>query len=113
MKQIIKSAVIGIVLLLASHNASAAGEWSGIDTISDIYPTATNILVRLNQTSSHINSNGCASSTFYILDPTIDRFKEQYQLLLTALAADKRVRLYSTECLGNFPLIRLIQIFRS
>ena len=113
MKQIIRSAAIGIVLLLASHKASAAGEWSAIDTIKDIYPTATNVLLRLDQVASHVNSNGCTYSHYYIMDPTIDRFKEQYQLLLTALASGKRVRFWSTECHGNYPMVKYIQIFRS
>ena len=112
MKRIIKSAAIGIVLLLASHKALAVGEWSGIETIYQIYSTATNVLVRLDDVALHKNSNNCTHASYYIMDPASERFKEQYQLLLTALASDKRVRLWSTECLGNYPMIKYIQIFR-
>ena len=111
MKRIIKSAAVGIVLLLVSHAASAAGEWSGIDTIDNVYITAADVYVRLDQAASHLNSNGCVNATYYKMDRSLESFKEQYQLLLAAKASGNQVRLWSYECSGNYPLIRLVRIY--
>ena len=114
MKSIIKSFVAAIVFLLASHNASATGYWSEIETVYVIYPTATSVLVRLDaSTTSHPNSNQCEHAHYYIMDNNSPRFKEQYQLLLTSLASDKRVRIWSTECFGSYALLKYVQTFRS
>jgi hypothetical protein len=107
MKYISKAAAaIGLVGMLASVPASAAGGWSQALTISSIEVdyTATGSETYLSFTAVPTTKPGCATSTAYALGNgqagPADAIKAQAALANAAFLAGKQVKIYVSDTLG-------------
>lgn len=99
--------------LCVSLNVTAATTWTEVDTIARIYPTnGNNVLVQPDSSSARIDPEGCSNRTWYVLDATTTRFQQHYQAMLTALAAGKRMRFLLSGCIGNYPKVIQLQLYR-
>lgn len=110
MRYLIKGLFL-VGLMFASSSAWSAGAWTGKQSIDRLYPSTVNAFVRLSSTAAMINPGGCNSNYYFVVDPSLARFKEQYQTLLTAVAAGKVINLYIDGCIGNYPRIRYLMIY--
>ena len=112
MKTMIKKAICTTVILasfLLSVQASAT--WTGQQSLHRVYASSGTISVQTAPSSAHINPGGCAASSNYALDPNGLLFKEKYQMLLTALASNRKVSLDISGCQGSYPKLANVIIF--
>ena len=103
---LIKSVMLSFLLLLSNVGYSAA--WTDYLPVEVVYPYNNGtILVSHNPRISHINPDGCNSSSWYALEADNIGNGNIYKLLLTAIASGKRVRFYLSGCRsGNaYPVI--------
>lgn len=101
-------------VILSASGAASAGVWMTPDTLRVVYPAiGNNIFIAVDTAANRIDPDGCGNPGYVILDATSLRFKEHYQAVLTALAADKKIRFYINGCIGAYPKMTHIQLFRS
>ncbi len=89
-----------------------AGTWTGRVSLHRVYVAASTVYAQTDPSSAHINPDGCKSSSNYAIDPLATLFKERYRLLLTGLASGKSVSLELAGCLGNYPKVTKVIIYR-
>jgi hypothetical protein len=103
--------LISAATLFFSLSANAA--WTGQQSIYQVRTADSAVYLQTYPASAHINPGGCENKNFYRLDPSYPLFDKHYQALLTALAAGKKVSLEIVGCLGAYPKVRAVSIFRN
>jgi hypothetical protein len=111
MRAIIKGFVVSIALF-ASVNVWSASAWTEIGRVSNVHTLSSRAFVQLKDVP-RVNPSGCAASWHYQLDSAHPFFKEQYQSLLTAVAAGVRVKLKVGGCMGHYIKIIEVRIYSS
>lgn len=101
-----------LALITSLFNISAAyAVWTGERDVHRVYSSVSSVYVQTVPQSDLINPDGCVSKLNYVLDPSSAMFDKQYQALLTALAAGRKVSLSISGCLGSYPKIRSVIIY--
>ncbi len=100
-----------VVLFIASADAFAA-TWTGKLTLHRVYTAANTVYVQTSPSSAHINPDGCKAASNYAMDPEATLFNERYQLLLTGLVSEKTVSLELSGCLGSYPKVTKVILYK-
>jgi hypothetical protein len=95
-----------LLMLLLLPTVSFAGGWSPFQKVHLIFINGGRIFFTFNADYKHVNPDDCAAASYFILRPDSVGFKEIYQMLLTAEAADKNFRVYLSGCDGAYPKVK-------
>jgi hypothetical protein len=88
----IKHCLVVLASFLFIQNVSATSVWVGTVTVGHYYPISGVSLFKM--TGSHQNPAGCSSDFWYAVDPENPSAEDYKKLLLTAVAAGKKVAVF-------------------
>jgi len=92
-------------------SVSAQAAWTGKQTVHRVYTSSDAVYVQTYPSTAHINPSGCVTKSDYRLDTESVMFEKQYQMLLTGLAAGKKISFSVLDCIGNHPKIHSLIIY--